>query len=230
MKKILSGKYQWLKRGIFFLLMLAVLGVVTLAGVNLYVKGSVSKKLYTQNQIEELPKVDCIMILGAGLKEDGTPSFMLKDRLNIGITLYQQGISNRLLMTGDHGRKDYNEVRAMKDYAIKAGVPADDIFMDHAGFSTYESAYRAKKVFQVSSAVIITQRYHLYRALYNAQKMGIDAYGMTAREVRYKGQWIRDSREVIARSKDVLYCMLQKKPTYLGNPIPITGKGSETDD
>lgn len=230
MKKLLSGKYKWLKRGLFSLMILGILGILLLAGLNLYVKGSVSKRLFAQNQMDKLPEVDCIMVLGAGLKEDGSPSYMLKDRLNIAIKLYEEGISQRLLMTGDHGRKDYNEVRAMKDYAISAGVPADDIFMDHAGFSTYESAYRAKEVFQVSSAVIITQRYHLYRALYCAEKLGIKAYGMTAREVRYKGQWIRDTREVVARSKDVIYCMLHKKPTYLGRAIPITGRGSETDD
>lgn len=230
MKKILSGKYKWLKRGIFSLMIVGILGILLLTGINLYVKGSVAKKVYKQNQAEKLPKVDCIMVLGAGLKEDGSPNFMLMDRLNTAISLYQKGISHRLLMTGDHGRKDYNEVRAMKDYAINAGVPADDIFMDHAGFSTYESAYRAKEIFQVSSAVIITQKYHLYRALYCAEKLGIKAYGMAAREVQYRGQWIRDAREVVARSKDVAFCILHKKPTYLGEAIPITGRGSETDD
>ena len=230
MKHLLSGKYQWLKRGILSLMILGIFGILALAGINIYVKASVSKKLYQQTQADELPKVDCIMVLGAGLKEDGSPNFMLKDRLNAAISLYQKGISNRLLMTGDHGRKDYNEVQAMKDYAIQAGIPADDIFMDHAGFSTYESAYRAKNVFQISSAVIITQKYHLYRALYCAEKLGINAYGMTAKEVQYGGQWVRDAREVVARSKDVAYCLLRKKPTYLGEPIPITGRGSETDD
>ncbi|MCI8337634.1 MAG: DUF218 domain-containing protein [Lachnospiraceae bacterium] len=230
MKHLLSGKYQWLKRGIFSLMILGILGILTLTGINIYVKGSVSKKLYKQAQADRLPKVDCIMVLGAGLKEDGSPNFMLKDRLNAAISLYQKGISNRLLMTGDHGREDYNEVQAMKDYAIQAGIPADDIFMDHAGFSTYESAYRAKNVFQISSAVIITQKYHLYRALYCAERLGINAYGMTAKEAQYGGQWIRDAREVVARSKDVAYCLFRKKPTYLGEPIPITGRGSETDD
>lgn len=230
MKHLLSGNYQWLKRGIFSLMMLGIFGILALAGINVYVKASVSKKLYQQAQADELPKVDCLLVLGAGLKADGSPNFMLQDRLNAAISLYRKGISRRLLMTGDHGRKDYNEVQAMKDYAIQAGVPADHIFMDHAGFSTYESAYRAKNVFQISSAVIITQKYHLYRALYCAEKLGIDAYGMTAKEVPYGGQWIRDAREVVARSKDVAYCLLRKKPTYLGEPIPITGRGSETDD
>ncbi len=230
MKHILSGKYQWLKRGIISLMFLVILGILSLFGINIYVKASVSKKLYQQEQAEKLPKVDCIMVLGAGLKADGSPNFMLKDRLNAAISLYRKGISHRLLMTGDHGRKDYNEVQAMKDYAMQAGIPADHIFMDHAGFSTYESAYRAKNIFQISSTVIITQKYHLYRALYCAEKLGINAYGMCAKEVHYGGQWIRDAREVVARSKDVAYCLLRKKPTYLGDPIPITGMGSETDD
>lgn len=230
MNKLLSGKYKWLKRGIFSLIIAGILGILILSGINIYVRESVSEKIYAENDNKKLPKVDCILVLGAGLKQDGSPNFMLKDRLNTAINLYKKGVSDRILMTGDHGRKDYNEVGAMKDYAVNAGVPADDIFMDHAGFSTYESVYRAKEIFQVSSAVIITQKYHLYRAMYCAEKLGIDTYGTPAREIAYRGQWVRDLREVAARSKDVLYCSLRKKPTYLGKVIPITGRGSETDD
>ena len=116
--------------------------------------------------MEEVPKVDCIIVLGAGLKPDGTPNFMLKDRLDRALSLYQAGVSERLLMTGDHGKKSYDEVNAMKQYAVDAGVPANHVFMDHAGVSTYESMYRADAIFEVKKAVVVTQRYHIYRTLY----------------------------------------------------------------
>lgn len=228
--KIWNGKYKWLKRTMIILFALGILGCGTVFGGSAYVKYGMKNYIYEETQIKEIPKVDCILVLGAGLKPDGTPNFMLKDRLDRAIELYQAGVAERMLMTGDHGQKKYDEVNAMKRYVVDAGVPANQVFMDHAGFSTYESMYRAGEIFQVKSTVVVTQRYHMYRAIYSARQRGIDAYGVPAQDVVYGGQWIRDFRENFARTKDIAYNIFQLQPTYLGETISIYGDASVTDD
>ena len=155
---------------------------------------------------------------------------MLEDRLNEGIKLYKEGISSKIIMSGDHGRKDYDEVNIMKKYAIEQGVPSEDIFMDHAGFSTYESIYRAREIFKVNKIIIVTQKYHLYRALYIANKLGIETYGVNADPRRYVGAAYREVREILARNKDFIKCIIKPKPTYLGESIPVSGNGDLTND
>ena len=155
---------------------------------------------------------------------------MLEDRLLQGIELYFGGASDRLLMSGDHGRKDYDEVNIMKKFAIGKGVPSKHIFMDHAGFSTYESMYRARDIFQVKKAIIVTQKYHLYRALYVADALGIEAYGVASDPRIYAGQDYREKREILARIKDFFTVIIQPEPTYLGEIIPIDGDGDLTND
>ena len=173
---------------------------------------------------------DCILVLGAGVHPDGTPSNMLEDRLLKGIELYQKGASGKLLMSGDHGRKNYDEVNVMKQFATDSGVPSEDVFMDHAGFSTYESMYRARDVFQVKKVVIVTQKYHLYRALYAAKKLGLDAVGVPSDQRKYGGQKRRDVRELLARGKEFMTGLLKPAPTYLGEAIPVSGDGNATND
>ena len=165
----------------------------------------------------------CILVLGAGLKSDGTPSPMLKDRLDTGISLYKKGVAPKLLLSGDHGKEFYDEIKSMKNYCLEQGVPLEDMFLDHAGFSTYESIIRAQKVFEVTSLIIVTQEYHQYRALYTAKKAGLDAYGVSASLREYSGQSLRDQREFFARNKDFLQSLYWPNPTYLGDSIPITG-------
>lgn len=228
--KIWNGKCKWLKRVIIIVLALGILGSATIFGGSAYVKYRTEDYIYEETQMEEVPKVDCIIVLGAGLKPDGTPNFMLKDRLDRALSLYQAGVSDRLLMTGDHGKKSYDEVNAMKQYAVDAGVPANHVFMDHAGFSTYESMYRADAIFEVKKAVVVTQRYHIYRTLYSARQRGMEVYGVPAKDVNYGGQWIRNFREHFARTKDIVYNMIEWKPTYLGEVISIYGDASATDD
>ena len=116
----------------------------------------------------------------------------------------------------------------MRDYALEAGVPAADIFMDHAGFSTYESMYRALEVFQVDSVVVVTQEYHLYRAVYVARSLGLDAVGVASDPRQYTAQFYRDAREILARNKDFFYCVFKPLPTFLGEAIPIWGDGNLT--
>ncbi|MBQ8830328.1 MAG: YdcF family protein [Oscillospiraceae bacterium] len=173
---------------------------------------------------------DCILILGAGVRDDGTPSLMLRDRLEMGIELYKAGASEKIIVSGDHGTEGYDEVNVMKNYLIDAGIPSEDIFMDHAGFSTYESVYRARDIFCVQSMVIVTQEYHLYRALYIAADFELDAVGVPAADIRYYGQTYRDAREILARAKDWVYTVTRPKPTYLGEQIPVWGDGNATND
>lgn len=173
---------------------------------------------------------DCILILGAGVLEDGSPSAMLKDRLDRGIELYKMGVSDRIIMSGDHGTDGYDEVNTMKKYAVDMGVPSEHIFMDHAGFSTYESMYRAKEVFCAENIVVVTQEYHLYRALYVAKSLGLNAFGVPAENIRYYRQTYRHARELLARAKDMLYTFTLPEPSFLGDKIPVSGNGDITND
>ncbi len=175
-------------------------------------------------------EADCILVLGCGVRPDGTPSLMLRDRLDMGIALYEAGAAPKLLMSGDHSQEYYDEVNTMKNWAKAAGVPSEDIFMDHAGFSTYESMYRARDVFQVRKVLIVSQAYHLYRAVYDARQLGLEAWGVAAEDVAYLGQAYRNGREILARCKDLIYCVFQPEPTFLGDPIPVSGSGDLTND
>ncbi len=212
------------------LLCLAVVGVVALLIINGYVKSVGKDRIITVEKAAELEAVDCIIVLGCQVKDDGSLSHMLRDRLICGIELYEAGAAPKLLMSGDHGQKDYNEVGAMKNYAIDCGVPSENVFMDHAGFSTYETVYRAKEIFEADRVIIVTQRYHLHRALYIAQRLGVDAYGVPADLNVYAGQSVRNFREVLARNKDFLNCIFKPKPTYLGEVISVSGNGDITND
>lgn len=225
-KKIIKG-FRVLLAGC---LVLAAIGTLCLLAGNFYVKKSSGSRIFADNKKPELPPTDCILILGCGLRPDGEPTQMLKDRLDMGIALYQSGVAPKLLVSGDHGRIQYDEVNRMKQYAMDAGVPSQDIFMDHAGFSTYESMYRARDVFRVKRAVVVTQEYHLYRALYDGRQLGLEVWGVPAKKIRYGGQRRRDIREVLARNKDILYCLFQPEPKYLGEAIPVSGNGDLTND
>ena len=218
---------MWIAISLSALILLGCLGVFS---VNALVKHRVKDNILTPEQATELSGVDCILVLGCKVHDDGTPSAMLRDRLLQSIHLYQLGASPKLLMSGDHGQHRYDEVNAMKQFALDAGVPSQDIFMDHAGFSTYESVYRAKEIFGVDKILIVTQEYHLYRALYIARQFDIEAYGVASDLDTYSGQFQRDVREVLARCKDFGMCILKPKPTYLGDAIPISGSGDATND
>ena len=207
-----------------------VLGVCAVLGINFWVTGSTAARILTQEQAVLLQDVDCIVVLGCQVRSDGTPSHMLDDRLKRGVALYELGAAPKLLMSGDHGTVEYDEVDAMKRYAIEAGIPSEDVFMDHAGFSTYETIYRAKAIFEADKILIVTQQYHLYRALYIAEALGVEAYGVAADYRQYGGQLARDVREILARVKDFGMAIFQPEPTYLGEVIPISGNGELTHD
>ena len=198
--------------------------------INGYVILSTKKKILSIDEAAKLKNVDCILVLGCGVYSDGTPSAMLTDRLKQSVAVYNAGAAPKLLMSGDHGQKNYDEVNVMKQYAINAGIPSSDIFMDHAGFSTYESIYRARDIFGAKKIIIVTQEYHLHRALHIAKALGLEAYGVSADLRGYSGQVYRDIREILARNKDFLTSIFKPTPTYLGETIPVWGDGDLTND
>ena len=174
--------------------------------------------------------VEAIIVLGCGVHGD-TPTTLLSDRLDAAIEIYKNAkAAPKILMSGDHGRENYNEVAVMRQYAIDRGVPSEDIFMDHAGFSTYETMYRAKYIFGVDTAVVVTQEYHLYRALYDARALGIKCCGVEATGHVFMKQFYWDCREVLARVKDFFYSIIKPEPTFLGDEIDIAGNGEVTLD
>jgi len=212
------------------LCILAAVAAVIVLGINFIVVGMGGRDLVSEKDMlkESSFRADCIIVLGAQVKADGTPSKMLRDRLDEGIRLYEAGAAPKILMSGDDGQVEYNEVAAMAAYAEDAGVSKKDLFLDHAGFSTYESMYRAQYIFGVKRAIVVTQKYHEYRALYIGQRLGMDVKGVSAADINYAFQGFRDIREVMARDKDFLQCIFWPKPTYLGDKIDIKGDGRQT--
>lgn len=212
------------------LICLALAGFAVVFGINAYICFSSKSHIISAEEASKLEDVDCILVLGAGVRADGSPSPMLQDRMDAGISLYQNGAAPKLLVSGDHSQKNYNEVQTMKNIAMEEGIPSEDIFMDHAGLCTYDSMYRARDIFQAKKVLIVTQEYHLYRALYIARNLGLDAYGVSADTRRYAGQTMRDFREILARDKDFVTVLTKAKPKYLGDAIPINGNGDVTND
>ncbi|MDF1497643.1 MAG: ElyC/SanA/YdcF family protein [Patescibacteria group bacterium] len=216
-----------MKRLLKWLLALAGFAILFYASANLWVwlvsRNSIIK-------ISDAKPADAVIILGAYVRPDGALSWILKDRLDTGLEVYNSGKAEKIIVTGDHGQKDYNEVQAMKDYLLNHEVPAEDIFMDHAGFDTYDSIYRARDIFQVKSAIIISQNFHLPRAVYISKRLGIETQGVQA-ELFYPWWYANTIRDSIARVKAYLDVeILKSKPRFLGEAIPITGDGRVTQD
>ena len=217
------------KKVLFILTIIALILIFIVLVINFFVVLKTKGKIVSKEDLLDEKNIDAILILGAGIWGD-RPSHMLEDRLLEGIDLYKSDISNNLIMSGDHGKADYDEVNLMKKFAIEKGVLSEDVFMDHAGFSTYESVYRAKEIFGAKKIVIVTQEYHLYRAIFIAEALGLDVYGVKSNPREYAGQIIRDLREILARDKDFFTSIIKPKPTYLGEKISLDGSGDVTND
>ena len=216
-----------MKKVFKYLVIVMLVLTIVLLGINYYVKESTKKRIV--DDYTKLSDVDAIIILGAGVRNN-RPSLMLEDRLQKGLELYNNDVSGKIIVSGDHGSDDYDEVNIMKSYIICNGVPTSNVFMDHAGFSTYDSIYRAKEIFITKKIVIVSQEYHLYRALYIADKLGLEAYGVKAEPKEYYGDNYRELREIIARIKDFFKVIIKPKPTFLGDTIPVSGDGNITND
>jgi SanA protein len=206
------------------LLVIAVLLVALVLGLPNLIVGLGGRGVETTP--DEVPHAQAALVLGAQVMPNGAPSSMLSDRITAAAELYKAGRVDKLLLSGDHSRKQYDEVGTMRDILLKQGIPADDIFTDHAGFDTWDSAQRAKRVFNARSVVVVTQRFHMARALYDARKAGLDATGYAADKRDYGRVMPRlKVREAAARVKTLGDAVTGADPHFLGPTIPITGDG-----
>ena len=211
--------------GVGVLLFVAVIAVVLVS--TLVTDRSTGAHIVTTP--EQAPAAEVAIVLGARVYPDGTPSPMLADRLATAIELYKQGKVKKLLLSGDHGTATYDEVNVMLRYCLDRGVPDQDLFTDHAGFDTYDTMYRARDVFKVTDALVVTQDFHLPRAVYIARTLGLDATGVVADIQPYAGEWRFALREWPARVKAFFQLHVTKPgPRFLGPVIPIDGDGRAT--
>ncbi len=217
--QIIGKKYfrlfRWLRFGLLGLLIsLLVIPLTATAYISLMTNG------IRYIKPEEVPQEQLAMIFGAGLLANGKPTPMLADRVEAGVKLYQIGRVKKLLMTGDNSKVSYNEVKSMQEYAHDLGVPTKDITLDYAGFSTYESCYRAHRIFGLHKAVVITQNYHLPRAIYTCRRFGLDTVGLGTPDIEIYGLWgmIPDlRREMLANVKPLWEVHVTRpRPTFLG--------------
>ena len=205
--------------------LLIILLVVAIT-INIYVVLRTKKQIITIED-NDLKDIDCILVLGASIRNN-KPSPMLEDRLKTSMEIFNNKITDRILVSGDHTEENYDEVNVMKKYLIENNIPSEKIFMDHAGISSYDSIYRAKKIYKANRIIIVTQKYHLYRSLYIAKKLDIEAYGVVADKREYQNQSKRDIREFLARIKDFFKCIYKPTSNYLGEVHPISCNGDDT--
>lgn len=190
------------------MLLAVFLFLAILSAVNIYVISSTDESIVGGDRLDKT--YDGILVLGAGIKNNSTPSDMLADRLDVAINLYHNGYSNVLFLSGDRSGDDYDEVAVMKAYCMERGVLEADIVCDNFGYSTYESIDNLREYGLCDDIIIVTQGYHLYRAIFIAEDMGFDADGVSATTRAYRGQNIRDIREGLARFKDALKLLVTK--------------------
>ena len=212
-------------------IMLALLSFFAVA-INIYIIKSTEKYVFAE--IADLPSKQAVLVLGAHVSGN-TLSPVLQDRVIAGVEIYKKGKVKKILLSGDHGKIDYDEVNAMREFVLEQNpgiVKPEDIFMDHAGFDTYDSVVRAKEVFSAESLIIVTQKFHINRAVYLARMIGLDAVGFAVDETKYQKN-IRDSwylRESLSRVKAFMDILMGSKPKYLGEKIPLSGDGRKTND
>lgn len=199
---------------IFPLTVITAIIAVLILVLPIYVNYTVKDEIY--NQSITIPKKEFAIVLGAGVKKNGKPGSFLKQRLDDSVDLYNKGIIKKVLVSGDNGEKSYDEISAMNEYLVNAGIPQNKIFGDYAGFDTYSTMSRASKVFGIKDAVIVTQKFHLNRSVYLAQQKGIKAVGYSSSS---KGQRKYFAREWFATIKSFFDCVISRKPKFLGKKV-----------
>ncbi len=207
---------------VMFGVLLIVLGCFT---TDLFIITATNSSIYYS--VRSVPPEQAALVLGASVYSNGTLSSVLKERADAAAALYESGVVGKILVSGDDGTLQYDEVYPIGKYLEAKGIPRRDIFLDYAGFDTYSSMYRARAVFDVSSMVITTQRFHLPRALFLARVFGISAVGLDS---SLPGEKYFDNslREIPASVKALLDVLIARVPKYLGQQYPITGDGRVT--
>jgi SanA protein len=183
---------------------------------------------YRYRTLDEVPARHTAIVLGASVHRKGKPSDMLRDRLDTALELYRAGKVQKLLLTGDHGRRGYDEVTVMRKHVLARGARPEDVFLDHAGFTTYESMARARAIYGIDSAIVVTQAFHLPRAVYLARGFGIPAVGVEADRHQYRTGLQQGVREAFARVKAFLDLHAARKPDVTGPRVDIGGDGRVT--
>jgi vancomycin permeability regulator SanA len=169
------------------------------------------------HSVSQVPSAPVALVFGAGVNIDGSPTDSLRDRVLTGVELYKSGKVRKIVMTGDNGTRYHDEVTPMRNLAIEEGVPSDDVIGDYAGFRTYESCYRARDVFGLSSVIAVSQNYHLPRILYICNSMRVNAVGVSADRGQYADMYWSETREFLARLKAWWQVEITKPlPRYLG--------------
>lgn len=197
-----------------------VFAAVLVVVANVHTVASTRDDVHTVDELADA-RADAVVVLGASVFADGTPSDILADRLEVAVDLYAAGAAEVIIVSGDNRDSHYNESAAMKLYCVELGVPADDVLVDHAGYDTYSSMYRARSVYGADSVVVVTQAYHLYRALATAQGLGMEAEGVPADKGAYDDQLSYSLREVAARTKDFVQTMLRVVPEDADQPMTL---------
>ncbi|MHB8964267.1 MAG: SanA/YdcF family protein [Saccharofermentanales bacterium] len=229
-KKPKAGMFlrKMFKAVLNLLLFIIILSIILTLVIDLYVSGTGKRFLKKPDEISG--DFDCIIIPGASVIGNKVPSAILQDRLDVAYDLYRSTGIGRMIVSGDHGTVFYDEVNVMRNYLIARGVPGENIFMDHAGFDTYQTLYRARDVFDVRKAVIVTQNFHLYRALYIGKKLGIELYGVDSAVRKYGKEVYNRLREFPARVKAFIECeIIRPEPEFLGEKIPVSGENRTLD-
>ena len=203
-------------------LTICICGIAALVlAINAYVYLATTARIY--QSADASPTVEAVIIPGAAILRSGKMSPIFQDRADMAIQLYAAGKAHKILVSGDNSTLSHNEVNPVRTYLLQNGIPDEDIFLDHAGFDTYSTMYRARYVFGVDSAVVATQSFHLPRSVFLAKELGIDAYGVNADAGRSN---IKNYfREALASVKAVINLFSHREPKYLGDPIPIEGDG-----
>jgi SanA protein len=215
-----------LKRLIKGGVILVIIGILGVVSLRVYSSVRADSQIYL---IDDVPSRPVAIVFGAQVYNSGRLSAMLADRVKVGAQLFQAGKVQALLLTGDNSVEDYNEPEAMRLYALELGVPDSAIVLDYAGFRTYDSCYRARDIFKVNEAILVTQDFHLDRALLTCNQLGIESVGVAADFVRPTGYSSRsllqsEFREFPATAMTVFDLLRDEKPTFLGDPLPIFGQ------
>jgi len=181
---------------------------------------------HISSEITDLDPAQVVIVLGAGVSAGGELSPVFKERIDTALMIYQAGLVQKVLVSGDNSTLQYNEVIPAREYLIMSGVPEADIFVDYAGFNTYDTMYRARNVFKVESAIIVTQSFHLPRAVVLASAFAIPVQGVSASS--NPTRWRNNMREIAARVKAVGDIVIARYPRYGGPEIPVSGDGRTT--
>jgi vancomycin permeability regulator SanA len=209
-KQRVSGKHQFVKLS-WLLLGIGMVGLATLAAAVSFVRSTAAGHIYTESDV---PAAPVALVLGAQVNPDGTPSGFLAARLDLAKRLYDAGLVEMIIVSGDHLAPEFDEPLAMRNYLIKAGLPAEKVIADSGGFDTYESCLRVKRIFNFSQLIIVTQTYHLVRAVATCRALGIDATGVgddSAKE--HTMAWLRGAiRDQIACVKTVVDLVTRPEP------------------